>query len=702
MSTNSIRIVRQKISFRIAFGFAVIGALCFIIALSSVVGIGRVSHSVDVISGPGWQSARSAMQASAEIAAQMQAAKGVIEGEDLQQNQQRIKDAQSKSRQAIAELIEANWLSPSLFQQLNQKNRAYEGMLADLLKLHQQYVHLKTDFDLNTDDMLALNYHLNEFADAALDSLEEFPDRPISWNSGLREKWAVADGGMEAIIGQLTQLYHLERLVSGQRDVADCMQKIDKALEFQHEASDSMFANSERFSQICDIPSLQSKYPGQTYRQVYATIDAANTQLLRSLKDTYEQLVVKEQEYKHEAEDYLAFIEGVQDQASTAFADANSLADQVATNVMRFVSFLAVLSLIVSVVCIVVFTRLVSRPIQETVQLIKDIAQGEGDLQRRLPADRKDEFGELAYWFNHFCDKLQRVVKEIAENADDLAKTANTLNLVTDALSQDVQTTIDESKCASDSTSQMLRNIRSVSLTSNTISDAIECLASSVQQMTATIGEISCNTVHVADRINRTTELADASNSEVQQLGTAAEEIGKVIEVIEDIAEQTNLLALNATIEAARAGDAGKGFAVVATEVKELAKQTAVATEDIRNRIGHIQSTTSRTIASIAEITEMIVDVNDKTCTIASAVEQQNSTSRHISENVAEIADSANSLAETAQKSVEECESITGSISQVDNVARNSSEETNRCRETGANMTQLSRRLTGIVGQLSA
>ncbi|MCA9196962.1 MAG: hypothetical protein KDA87_05460, partial [Planctomycetales bacterium] len=363
MSANSIRTMRQKISFRIAFGFFVIGALCFIIAVSSVVGIGKVGHSVDVISGPGWQTARNATQAAAEIAAQMQAAKGVIEGENLEENQQRIEDAQAKSRQAITELIEANWLSPSLFQQLNQKNRAYEKMLSDLLQVHQQYVHLKADFDENTDDMLALNYHLNEFADAALDSLEEFPDRPISWNSGLREKWAVADGGMEAIIGQLTQLYHLERLVSGQRDVADCMQKIDKALEFQHEASDSMFANSERFSQTCDIPSLQSKYAGQTYRQVYATIDAANSQMLRALKDTYEQLVVKEQDYKKEAEDYLAFIDGVQDQASEAFAAAHASADQLATNVMRFISFLAVLSLIVSVVSIVVFTRLVSRPI---------------------------------------------------------------------------------------------------------------------------------------------------------------------------------------------------------------------------------------------------------------------------------------------------------------------------------------------------
>ena len=93
----------------------------------------------------------------------------------------------------------------------------------------------------------------------------------------------------------------------------------------------------------------------------------------------------------------------------------------------------------------------------------------------------------------------------------------------------------------------------------------------------------------------RPSRLAEVSNEKIGGLGQAsADEIGKVIEVIQDIAEQTNLLALNATIEAARAGEAGKGFAVVATEVKELAKQTATATDDIRQRIEGIQGVDQR------------------------------------------------------------------------------------------------------------
>jgi len=75
-------------------------------------------------------------------------------------------------------------------------------------------------------------------------------------------------------------------------------------------------------------------------------------------------------------------------------------------------------------------------------------------------------------------------------------------------------------------------------------------------------------------------------NQQMRLLGDAANEIGKVTETISEILAQTNLLALNANIGAARAGAAGKGFSVVASEIKVLAQQTAIATEDIRQRIG--------------------------------------------------------------------------------------------------------------------
>ena len=103
-------------------------------------------------------------------------------------------------------------------------------------------------------------------------------------------------------------------------------------------------------------------------------------------------------------------------------------------------------------------------------------------------------------------------------------------------------------------------------------------------------------------------------------------------------------MALNATIEAARAGEAGKGFAVVATEVKELARQTAGATEDIRNRIQHIQGSTGEAVRSIGEVGEAIRQVNQTSATIASAVEEQSVIAKQIAARVNETADAVGTV----------------------------------------------------------
>lgn len=153
-------------------------------------------------------------------------------------------------------------------------------------------------------------------------------------------------------------------------------------------------------------------------------------------------------------------------------------------------------------------------------------------------------------------------------------------------------------------------------------------------------------------------------------LGAAAELIDGVTETIFEISEQTNLLALNATIEAARAGDAGKGFAVVAGEIKELAKQTAAATQKIRDRIEAIQTTTKATVVEIGDITTVIADVNDIVMTITTSVEQQSEATREIADNVSQASLGIQEVNQNVAESSSVAEEIARDIVQVTGAAR--------------------------------
>jgi methyl-accepting chemotaxis protein len=176
----------------------------------------------------------------------------------------------------------------------------------------------------------------------------------------------------------------------------------------------------------------------------------------------------------------------------------------------------------------------------------------------------------------------------------------------------------------------MSTNIASVAAGMEQTTSNLAHVSSATEHLTSMIGEIAQDSEKARRITKNATDQTLQVTEKINQLGRAAREIGKVTETIAQISSQTNLLALNATIEAARAGVAGKGFAVVATEIKALAQQTAAATEDIKTRIGGVQTATAMGIAEIGKVSQVISEVNAIVISIAAAIEEQSSATKEI------------------------------------------------------------------------
>ena len=177
--------------------------------------------------------------------------------------------------------------------------------------------------------------------------------------------------------------------------------------------------------------------------------------------------------------------------------------------------------------------------------------------------------------------------------------------------------------------------------TSNESSTNVASAAFAADELSRSISEIEQRVSQTAEVVRISVGEAQATNQDIDALAQAAKKIGEVIKLIRNIAGQTNLLALNATIEAARAGEAGRGFAVVASEVKSLAVQTAKATEDISSRILEMQNLTDNAVEAIGRIAHRMQEIDSHTSAVAAAVQQQNSATGEISQNVASAADGA-------------------------------------------------------------
>lgn len=377
----------------------------------------------------------------------------------------------------------------------------------------------------------------------------------------------------------------------------------------------------------------------------------------------------------------------VRQDASEAFADCRNLA--------WFTGLLIGGSVLVVAAAALFIARQISKPLVRSADVLAKVA--DGDLTQNVEVTTQDEVGTLCTAVNKLTGNFRQIIQNILEGTRTLTASSTQLAATADELTTNATGTTQQSATVAAAAEEMATNMHSMAGSTEEMSTNVRTVAAAIEEMTASIGEIAKNAESSSQTAGQAASLADISNEKVRLLGAAADEIGKVIDVIQDIADQTNLLALNATIEAARAGEAGKGFAVVATEVKELAKQSAAATDSIRQRIQSMQGSTTETVTAIAEISKSIKSVNEVARSIAAAVEEQSIATKEISRNVADTATAAGTVSRGVTESATACQEITRTIATVDSAARNTANGATQTKASGTQLFQLADRLSGLV-----
>ncbi len=465
--------------------------------------------------------------------------------------------------------------------------------------------------------------------------------------------WNAADGAMEGVIGLQQQIIATQQMAAPDADIAELQRRVDDGRAMTDESLGRMRQSGLVGSQL--LQQLDAKL--DAFYRAQDRMLAANTgdqQADASLSARFTAATAQ----------LLMFIEQLEQDADAKVESRAQTIAEVKSLVTALILGMMVIGAAVAVAAFVISRISILHPVERTARLLRDIAQGDGDLTARLEISTRDEIGEVAQYFNAFVEHLQQMVAGLQHSVREMAELSGQFA----------------------HTSEQTRNrVMQQQQETHQVATAMTEMAATVQEISRNAADASANTStaqsHSVDGNKLVKQSIDAINSLAAEMAEAgnvintleigSQEIGGVLDVIKGIAEQTNLLALNAAIEAARAGDQGRGFAVVADEVRALAGRTQQSTAEIQGMIDRLQSSARSAVdvmgrgaelaeASVAKvlaagsaldrITSAVAAINQLNTQIAVASHEQSAVASEINRNINSINDASSATGEASEQ----------------------------------------------------
>jgi methyl-accepting chemotaxis protein len=360
----------------------------------------------------------------------------------------------------------------------------------------------------------------------------------------------------------------------------------------------------------------------------------------------------------HEAfEELEGRMEVVSDKIEEFATATASAARRSQTDAQRATAVLGAIAVVGLLFSAWIIGRTISVPLRQLIGSVHEIAQGDGDLTRRLDETGSDELAELCRGFNVFVGKLDQLLGEIRA-------AATTLQAQVSEVADDAETIA----------AGVERQRKS-----------LEQTAASLTEITSTLETSADNTAQAGKLVEQTRELAERGDrialgaaDSMRTLDQSSAKIASIVGIIDDIAFQTNLLALNAAVEAARAGEQGRGFAVVASEVRNLAQRSADSAREIKTLI-------ERSVSQVGSSTSQVQD--------------SGAALREIQRAVQGVARTMGEIVTASREQSAGVQQINGAIAQIDGVVQDTASRTQGLTRAAESMSSDAAHLGELVAR---